>query len=375
MRHPTSGLRSCAAAAVTATLLAALAACGSDDGGDTRNSGAKPTSEDTSDVEAPVTDGEVEETEVLPEEPLLPAAPADLYVPDYDVTALSGTTVAPADPVIRLPGSTVTVDAITTIDSIEDPETYELVGPAEGEALKVVQLTWTPTEYLLDGAPGVTVQVDDAGQTTTLGAAEDVVSFVVSASDDALLVLKADGGAGEEVTVPLSTGVQDPNPVVDVLDRATIRQDLAEPLVFGTAKAVSNDGNSYTVAHQATVESAELIPFLSEGFTSGTARWAEEGETFLVVSVRGSEGYQAGIFGDYLDGSVVTATATVDGTTYEAIDKLHFDDGYEVTNSAVVVVPDTVTDVSLELTAVTQVLNSRARQVQHGSKKVTFAFI
>lgn len=346
-------------------LTATLASCGGGDD-EAASASSKPTTTPDSDVTT--------DSAGTPSDLSFPSAPIDLLVPDYDV-ATSGEAVQLTEPEIHLPGGTLAVESITIITETEDPDTYELVGPAEGEAFKVVQLGWSPDQEYRWTPPEVIVLVEDGGQTQTVGPADALAPFLVSASDEARLVLKV---GTHDVTVPLTTGVQDPDPVIDVLDRPVYQQEPTEPLEFRDAKAADEDGEKYTVSLQATLETVELTPYLPTEYTGGTGKWAEPGTTFLIARVTSTGGDQDYVGATLTARSLVGVTATADGTDYAAPDRLDFEIGryadLENTYGAAIVVPDSVTAVTLAFKATTELRDSKQRQVGHGSvtRGVTF---
>lgn len=352
---------------VTAALFA-LGACG---GGSKGDAGASVTPGPRF---GPTTDTGGNDVSIISEspEPQHPVLGDPHYLAtDIGSVAPTGTLLTPADGgEIKLPGGSLTVHGITTVASIPDPETGEERSPDPGEHFKYVSLSWTDDDTFEYDAPEVTYFLSDEQQ-TQLPFEDGPAPFLASVSDEAELVLKV---AGRDVRVQLTTGLQVPDAVLDVLDRPVLRQDMGEQLLYPEATVATFDGHSGTVSFKQNLDHATLMPMLPGEVTGSNPQWAKEGYTWLLVSVDGMDASYSGSGFHPNPGEVSQAvSAAVEDQQYRPTNAMVTGDYYYGGVTAIEV-PVTITEAVIALNPTVQVKNLTVNSLTFGSKKVTVTF-
>ncbi|MDT0200417.1 hypothetical protein [Nocardioides sp. AE5] len=243
----------------------------------------------------------------------LPQASPDLQIAPFTDSAVGNSTTPGEEGRFQFPGMTVTISSLTVLDSVHDWDgAGDEVRAADGERLVVVNLEHQALPGYAYTSPKAQVLVEDGGKRINVfDDAQSIQPFLVSASEDARLVLAV---GGRDFTASL--GSDDFGVVEDAGRVAPARQDLAQFLTFDTA--TTKDGTREGSATlQATVASVTRTNYLPAELNQGVGQWAEEGKAFLLVDMTGVDVTVDG-FLDMTTDEILTWTASAGDETLPA---------------------------------------------------------
>lgn len=270
-----------------------------------------------------------------------------------------------------LPGQTLRIDSVTIAPTLDDPETGEEVRAPDGKRFAAITLTRIPEQDPGFTIPDAEVAIEDEGVRTSLqGWEDDAQSVLVTVSDDARIVVAVDG---HDVEAEAVTGRWLPDPVTEVLQDPSTRQDLAELVIFDDVQVTHPNGRG-TAQFSTTVRSARLTPYLPAELTGGAGRWSPEGSTYLLVETVGDKA-GSGMSTEWgVIETVQSWSADIDGVTYENTSDVVFGSMFGGDRETMVMeVPaDTRGDLSLEVAArsVIRMNGESNRELDHGRRQV-----
>lgn len=299
---------------------------------------------------------------------------ADLLVAPYVEEAQGKRTNPGPQGEFALPGQTVRIESLTTLETALDPQTGEEVRAPEGERFVVIEISHALDDRYQYTPPTVEVLLeDDDTRTNVVSSLEDATSFLVTVGDGAELVLAVEG---HDVSAALPSGERIADPMTDVLRDPATRQDLVQPLTFDS-DTVKHVNGTATSEYSTTVDTVHLTPYLPAELAGGAGRWVTEGNVFVFVEVSGTAASQNLSTEWGVVKTVQRWTADTDDESYASLVDAVLGGGAEENRTAVIETPASARELSLTVTAntVAEVHGDGGgrRNLQHGSRSFDVA--